>query len=113
MVEVLEVAETMGPNAAALRGSQLERNRQRRQLRATRKRYAETALRHNIRIAAEKLAAKQIAANKLEAERTTQSVAQNIAAAPDSSAKKPPVPAAADTSRAAESSENSELSPTG
>jgi hypothetical protein len=108
MVEVLEVAETHGSAAAALRGSQLERNRQRRQLRATRKRYAETALRHNIRVAAEKLAAKQLAADKLEAERIAPSAESSTPPA-----KKPAASAVIDASRDRESSEKNVLSPTG
>jgi hypothetical protein len=61
MVEVLEVAEALGSDAAALRGKQLERNRQRRQLRTDRKRYAAVAMEKNLRLAAEKLAERKLA----------------------------------------------------
>jgi hypothetical protein len=61
MVEVLEVAETKGSDAAVLRGKQLERNRQRRHLRTDRKRYAAVAMQKNLRLAAEKLAERKLA----------------------------------------------------
>jgi hypothetical protein len=61
MVEIYEVAETKGADAAARRGNQLERNRQRRQLTADRKRYAAIALEKNMRVAAEKLAEQKLA----------------------------------------------------
>ena len=67
MVEIVEVSRTRGPDAAALRAHQLERNRQRRQLRNDRQHYAQVALQHNLQRAAETLAQQ-----KLAAERTVQ-----------------------------------------
>jgi hypothetical protein len=61
-IEILEVAETYGSEAAARRGSQLSRNRQRRLQTSNRKRYAAIALERNLRLAAEKLAQQKFAA---------------------------------------------------
>ena len=61
-VEIYEVLQTEGSDAAARRGNQLERNRQRRQQHSDRKRYAAIALERNMRIAAEKLAEQKLAA---------------------------------------------------
>lgn len=60
-VEVCEIYATQGPDAAQVRCDQLERNRQRRELRADRKRFAGIALRRNIRVAAQKLADRKLA----------------------------------------------------
>jgi hypothetical protein len=61
-IEILEVAETYGSDAAARRGGQLSRNRQRRLQTSNRKRYAAIALERNLRLAAEKLAQQKLAA---------------------------------------------------
>ncbi len=79
-VEVCEIYETQGPDAAQVRCDQLERNRSRRQLRTDRKRYADIALRRNIRIAAENLADRR-AQEKLAAKKPPASVATDTAAA--------------------------------
>ncbi len=79
-VEVCEIYETQGPDAAQVRCDQLERNRSRRQLRTDRKRYADIALRRNIRIAAENLADRR-AQEKLAAKKPPASVATDAAAA--------------------------------
>ena len=63
-IEILEVAETYGSDAAARRGGQLSRNRQRRLQTSNRKRYAAIALERNLRLAAEKLATQKLAAEK-------------------------------------------------
>ena len=76
-IEILEVAETYGSEAAR-RGSQLSRNRQRRLQTSNRKRYAAIALERNLRLAAEKLAQQKLAAQQTLAMSTP---------------KKPPVPA--------------------
>lgn len=84
MIEVLEVAETQGADAAALRGDQLARNRQLRQLRTERKRFARVALQQNLRIAAEKLAQEKLAA-------------QTAIPTPDDATRKPPAAASEDS----------------
>ena len=81
-VEVCEIYQTQGPDAAQVRCGQLERNRHRRELRIDRKRYADIALRRNIRIAAEKLALRKLAGQQAQAELA---------------AKKPPASATTDT----------------
>jgi hypothetical protein len=81
MIEINEISETQGSDAAARRGNQLERNRQRRGLRYDRKRYAAIALEKNMRIAAQKLAEQKLAADRAAAQRV----------APESNeTKKPP-----------------------
>ena len=60
-VEVYEVFQTLGSDAAAIRGGQLERNRQRRQLHSDRKRFAAIALQKNLRLAADRLAEQKLA----------------------------------------------------
>ena len=60
-VEIVEIAETLGSDAAARRGGQLSRNRQRRLQTSNRKRYAAIALEKNMRIAAERLAEQKLA----------------------------------------------------
>jgi hypothetical protein len=68
-VEIVEVLETYGSDAAARRGTQLSRNRQRRQQHSDRKRFAAIALERNLRLAAEKLAERKLAtARKVEPE---------------------------------------------
>jgi hypothetical protein len=47
-VEIFKISQTLGSDAAALRGKQLDRNWQRRQLRNDRKRYAAIALERNM-----------------------------------------------------------------
>jgi hypothetical protein len=84
-VEIIEVLETYGSDAAARRGSQLSRNRQRRQQHSDRKRFAAIALERNMRLAAEKLATQKLAAEKATAQKEAAQQAQ-----PDLSEKKPP-----------------------
>jgi hypothetical protein len=60
-VEILEVCETLGSDAAAVRGKQLDSNRQRRQLRNDRKRYVAIALERNLRRAADLMAERKLA----------------------------------------------------
>ena len=79
-IEILEVAETYGSDAAARRGSQLSRNRQRRQQTSNRKRYAAIALERNLRLAAEKLAQQKLAAQQAQAMTTPK---KSPASAPD------------------------------
>jgi len=90
MVEIVEISDTQGADAAARRGNQLERNRQRRQLRSERKRFAAIALEKNMRLAAERLAeqklAEKLAQRKVEA-------AQEGASPAAGTGKKPPAPA--------------------
>ena len=63
MVEVVEVNETYGPDAAAARSKQLQRNSERRRLNRERRRYEAIALEHNIRRAAERIAEQKLAAH--------------------------------------------------
>jgi hypothetical protein len=84
-VEVYEVFQTLGSDAAAIRGGQLQRNSQRRHLRSDRKRFAAIALERNMRLAAEKLATQKLAAEKATAQKEAAQQAQ-----PDLSEKKPP-----------------------
>ncbi|HEY4934901.1 MAG TPA: hypothetical protein VII23_25305 [Terriglobales bacterium] len=65
-VEIVEIAETLGSDAAARRGGQLQRNRQRRQLTSDRKRYAAIAMEKNMQIAAERLAEQKIAGKQAQ-----------------------------------------------
>ena len=97
MVEILEISEAHGSDPAALRGSQLERNRHRRQLRTDRKRFAQMALQHNLRIAAERMVAEKLAAAKASPE------APPVAAP---TGKKPPTAAVAGTEIPAEEAKN-------
>ena len=60
----MEVAEIYGSDAAARRGGQLSRNRQRRLQTSNRKRNAAIALEKNLRIAAERLAERKLAAER-------------------------------------------------
>ncbi len=64
MVEIVEVSQTHGSDAAAIRAGQLQRNRQRRELARNRKRYAHIALQHNLKRAAEKIAAEKLPPRK-------------------------------------------------
>jgi len=89
-VEIHEIAQTQGSDAAARRGNQLERNRQRRQLRAVRKRYAAIALEKNMRLAAEKLAEQKLAAQRSAEKATAQSESGPVAPPMN---KKPPATA--------------------
>ena len=98
MVEIIEISDTQGSDAAARRGNQLARNRQRRELRSDRKRYAAIALEKNMRLAAEKLAERKLA------ERDAQ---EKLAA------KKPPASVPAEPVTGLTGSEELELSPTG
>ena len=63
-VEIVEISQTQGADAAARRSGQLERNRRLRQLRHDRKRYAAIALEKNLRLAAERLAEQKLAERK-------------------------------------------------
>jgi hypothetical protein len=72
-VEVYEVFQTLGSDAAAIRGGQLQRNSQRRHLRSDRKRFAAIALERNMRLAAERLAAEKLAAEPAAQARPDQS----------------------------------------
>ncbi len=60
-LELREISNTRGPDAAAARLRQLERNRARRELRTNRKRYADIAMRLNLKRAAERLAERKLA----------------------------------------------------
>ncbi len=60
-LELREISNTHGPDAAAVRFLQLERNRARRELRNNRKRYADIAMRLNLKRAAERLAERKLA----------------------------------------------------
>ena len=84
-VEVYEVLQTLGSDAAAIRGGQLERNRQRRQLHSDRKRFAAIALQKNLRLAAERLAEQKLAEKDVQ---------EKLAA------KKPPAAVSVETSEA-------------
>jgi hypothetical protein len=97
MVEILEISEAHGSDTAALRGNQLASNRQRRQLRADRKRFAQMALQHNLRIAAERMVAEKLAAPKAGVEAPP--IAEPVG-------KKPPAAAVTGTEIAAEEAEN-------
>ena len=79
-VEILEVAEIYGSDAAARRGGQLSRNRQRRLQNSNRKRFAAIALERNLRLAAEKLAQQKFAAQQAQAMATPK---KSPASAPD------------------------------
>jgi hypothetical protein len=113
MVEVVEVAQIRGSDAAALRGKQLSRNSERRRLNRDRKRYAAIALEHNLRCAAERMAEQKLA----ERARASASAAPptltlseefEALAANEAAAKKPPVSVNADPN-----AEKSALTPTG
>ncbi len=71
MVEIVEVSQTYGSDAAAIRAGQLQRNRQRRELARNHKRYAQIALQHNLKRAAEKIAAEKLAAEKAAAQKSS------------------------------------------
>jgi hypothetical protein len=60
-LELRAISNTQGPEAAAVRLRQLERNRARRELRTNRKRYADIALRLNLKRAAERLVERRLA----------------------------------------------------
>jgi hypothetical protein len=60
-LEIRDVTNTQGSDAAQVRCNQLERNRARRNLRNSRKRYADIALRLNLKQAAERLAESKLA----------------------------------------------------
>lgn len=89
-VEIIEVSETLGSDAAALRARQLERNRQRRELRTDRKRYAARAQELNIRRAADILAQRKLAAQKLGDEKLAPPRSQAQTSESDLTTKKPP-----------------------
>lgn len=67
-VELMDVLETQGSDAFAVRSKQMERNRSRRQLTSDRKRYAALALERNLRVAAEQLAERKLDAERAAAE---------------------------------------------
>jgi hypothetical protein len=60
-LEVRDISNTHGSDAASLRFNQLERNRARRDLRTSRKRYTDIAMRLNLKHAAERLAESKLA----------------------------------------------------
>ncbi len=66
-LELRDISNTQGDDAAQVRLDQLQRNRARRELRNSRKRYADIAVRLNIKRAAERLAQSQLAAKLAEA----------------------------------------------
>ena len=66
-LELRDITRVQGSDAATLRFRQLERNRARRQLRNDRKRYADLALRLNLKKAAERLAERKVAEKLAEA----------------------------------------------
>jgi hypothetical protein len=93
-VEIVEVSETLGSDAAALRGNRLERNWQRRQLRSDRKRYAARALELNMRRAADRMAERKLAAQKLATEKLAAQGAQDQdSSGTSATGKKPPAAA--------------------
>jgi hypothetical protein len=89
-VEIYEVSQTQGSDAAARRGNQLSRNRQRRQQHTDRKRFAAIALQRNMRLAAERLAAEKLAAENTAAQKEA---AQGGAQPEILETKKPPASA--------------------
>ncbi len=66
-LELRDITRMQGPDASTLRFRELERNRARRQLRSDRKRYADLALRLNLKKAAERLAEQKVAEKLAEA----------------------------------------------
>ena len=66
-LELRDITTTQGADAANVRFRQLERNRVRRELRSDRKRYADLALRLNLKKAAERLAEQKVAEKLAEA----------------------------------------------
>ena len=66
-LELRDISTTQGSDAANVRFRQLERNRARRELRSDRKRYADLALRLNLKKAAERLAERKVAEKLAEA----------------------------------------------
>lgn len=60
-LELRDISNTQGAEAAEVRFHQLERNRARRELRSNRKRYDEIAMRLNLKLAAERLAERKLA----------------------------------------------------
>jgi hypothetical protein len=71
-IEVVELYEKYGDDLAGVRSKQLERNRQRRELRNERKRYEAIALERNMRRAADLMAQRQLAERSKQDELTTQ-----------------------------------------
>jgi hypothetical protein len=66
-LELRDISTTQGSDAANIRFRQLERNRARRELHRDRKRYADLALRLNLKKAAERLAERKVAEKLAEA----------------------------------------------
>jgi hypothetical protein len=66
-LELRDISNTHGADAAAVRLRQLERNRARRELRGNRERYADMAMRLNLKRAAERLAERKVAEKLTEA----------------------------------------------
>jgi hypothetical protein len=88
-VEVVEVYEKYGEDLASVRGRQLERNRQGRQLRNERKRYEAIALERNMRRAAELMADRKLAErakSEEQVEKSEERIAKKAAAPPLSTA---------------------------
>jgi len=84
LAELREIQATQGDEALAERHKQQQRNRKRRHVLTDRKRYAAIALEKNIRLAAERLAERKLAAEKAAA----------VPPAEQSEMKKPPTGAA-------------------
>jgi hypothetical protein len=105
MVEIVEVSQTRGSDAAAHRSQQLMRNSERRRLNRDRKRFAAVALDKNLRLAADRLAEQKLAgqppASGSSAPQETLTLAQQFEALAtrEAAAKKPPAsaPAAGET----------------
>jgi hypothetical protein len=66
-LELRDITRTQGADAANLRFKQLERNRARRELHSDSKRYADLALRLNLKKAAERMAERKVAEKLAEA----------------------------------------------
>jgi hypothetical protein len=66
-LELRDITRVQGSEAATLRFRELERNRARRELRSDRRRYADLALRLNLKKAAEQLAERKVAEKLAEA----------------------------------------------
>ena len=66
-LELRDITRVQGSDAATLRFRELERNRARRELRSDRRRYADLALRLNLKKAAERLAERKVAEKLAEA----------------------------------------------
>jgi len=109
-VELVEVSQTSGPDAAAARSKQLLRNSERRRLTRDRKRYSAIALEHNLRRAADLLADRKLA------ERASPDQPDAPAAhtpSPDQPSAKPPASAPIPSDSASATAQKCQLTPTG